>query len=285
MASSCHSPPRARRIDGAEASLSSDIAGAVVRGRSVDRPFARAIGGGVAVYTGTDSPITKVIGVGLDGAIAESDLDAMEHEYFSRGSAVRAEVSTLADPALVRLLTSRGYVLNGFENVLGRRLGPPLDDRPTPPDGLVVAPSDDERTWLNVVLDGFATPDTGVVSAPGESFEREALERIYRDMACATGFRRYLARLGGDPAGGGNLRLCDGVAQLCGAATLPAFRRRGIQTAMLFTRLQDAGDAGCDIAVVTTEPGSRSQQNVQRAGFGLLYSRAVLIKAPPAARP
>ena len=97
----------------------------------------------------------------------------------------------------------------------------------------------------------------------------------------ATGFRRYLARLGGDPAGGGNLRLCDGVAQLCGAATLPTFRRRGIQTAMLFTRLQDAGDAGCDIAVVTTEPGSKSQQNVQRSGFGLLYSRAVLIKAPP----
>jgi hypothetical protein len=32
------------------------------------------------------------------------------------------------------------------------------------------------------------------------------------------------------------------------------------------------------IAVVTTQPGSKSQQNVQRQGFDLLYTRAVLVK-------
>lgn len=31
-------------------------------------------------------------------------------------------------------------------------------------------------------------------------------------------------------------------------------------------------------AVVTTAPGSKSQQNVQRQGFHLLYTRAVLVK-------
>jgi len=36
--------------------------------------------------------------------------------------------------------------------------------------------------------------------------------------------------------------------------------------------------AGCDIGVVTTQPGSKSQQNVQRRGFDLLYTRAVLVK-------
>jgi hypothetical protein len=40
----------------------------------------------------------------------------------------------------------------------------------------------------------------------------------------------------------------------------------------------DAAAAGCDIAVVTTQPGSRSQQNVQRRGFDLLYTRIVLVK-------
>ena len=30
----------------------------------------------------------------------------------------------------------------------------------------------------------------------------------------------------------------------------------------------DAAAAGCDVAVVTTQPGSRSCQNVQRQGFG-----------------
>jgi hypothetical protein len=59
-----------------------------------------------------------------------------------------------------------------------------------------------------------------------------------------------------------------------------AHRRRGIQTALLSARLADAAAAGCDIAVVTTQPGSKSQQNVQRQGFDLLYTRAVLIKEP-----
>jgi len=34
----------------------------------------------------------------------------------------------------------------------------------------------------------------------------------------------------------------------------------------------------CDIAVVATQRGSKSQQNVQRRGFDLLYTRAVLVK-------
>ena len=76
--------------------------------------------------------------------------------------------------------------------------------------------------------------------------------------------------------------MAAGLAQLTGAATVRAYRRRGVQTALLSTRLADAAAAGCDIAVVTTQPGSKSQQNVQRRGFYLLYTRAVLGKnAPP----
>ena len=51
-----------------------------------------------------------------------------------------------------------------------------------------------------------------------------------------------------------------------------------MQSALLATRLADAAEAGCDIAVVTTAPGSKSQQNVQRQGFYFLYTRAVLVK-------
>ena len=36
----------------------------------------------------------------------------------------------------------------------------------------------------------------------------------------------------------------------------------------------------CDVAVITTQPGSKSQQNAQRQGFDLLYTRAVLVKQP-----
>jgi hypothetical protein len=44
-------------------------------------------------------------------------------------------------------------------------------------------------------------------------------------------------------------------------------------------RLEIAASAGCDIAVVITEPGSKSQENVQRrSGFELLYTRAILVR-------
>ena len=87
---------------------------------------------------------------------------------------------------------------------------------------------------------------------------------------------------GGAGAGGGGLRIGDGIAQFCGAATLPAFRRRGIQTALLRRRLRDARGAGCDLGIMAAQPGSRSHFNAQRQGFSLLYSRAVLVKLPPA---
>ena len=91
---------------------------------------------------------------------------------------------------------------------------------------------------------------------------------------------RYAALHDGELAGGASLRIDDGVAQLAGAATAPAHRRLGVQSALLSARLADAADAGCDVAVITTQPGSRSHQNAQRQGFDLLYTRAVLVKHP-----
>lgn len=76
------------------------------------------------------------------------------------------------------------------------------------------------------------------------------------------------------------MRTFEGVALLCGSSTLPAHRRRGVQTTLLATRLAEAAAVGCDLAVVTTLPGSRSQHNVQRHGFELLYTRAILVREP-----
>jgi GNAT superfamily N-acetyltransferase len=272
----------ARRIEQAEASLSSEIADATRQSKSGEETFIRELGGGVAVFTGVASPITKVIGVGFGELPSEEELDTVERAFFERGSPVRAEVATLADPAFCARLTSRGYILRGFENVLGRAI--------TEDDGAGLERSDIDvvesangAEWNDVVITAFENPDTGVISAPAESFPREELERILDDTASARGFKRYLARVRGQAAGGASLRLFDGIAQLCGAGTHPRFRRQGVQTALLKTRLRDAQLAGCEIAVITTQPGTKSQQNAQRRGFQLLYARAVLVKDPPGA--
>ena len=98
------------------------------------------------------------------------------------------------------------------------------------------------------------------------------------DFAGAEGFVGYLALRGGLVVGAAAMRTFEGVAQLCGAATLPEHRRRGVQSTLLAARLAEAAGLGCDVAVVTTMPGSKSQENVQRSGFDLLYARAVLVR-------
>jgi len=103
------------------------------------------------------------------------------------------------------------------------------------------------------VADGVAHPDTQGVPSH-EEFSREALARAMRDLA-ATGVVRDVALCDGVIAGGARFRMAEGVAQFTGAAIAPAYRRRGVQTALLSARLADACAAGCDVAVITTQPG------------------------------
>jgi GNAT superfamily N-acetyltransferase len=112
-----------------------------------------------------------------------------------------------------------------------------------------------------------------------EEFPREVIIAAERDSA-AVGTLRYAGLRDGIIVGGATMRLTQGVAQLTGAATAPAHRRQGVQTALLSARLADAAAAGCGIAVITAPPGSKSQHNAQRQGFDLLYTRAVLVKQP-----
>ncbi len=63
---------------------------------------------------------------------------------------------------------------------------------------------------------------------------------------------------------------------MSGAATLPDFRRRGVQSALVARRLADAAAAGCELATVTTQPGSKSQRTCS-GGASICSTRAVLI--------
>jgi GNAT superfamily N-acetyltransferase len=131
------------------------------------------------------------------------------------------------------------------------------------------------EAWISAVIDGFATPDSNNVPEH-DDFPRHVLERVLRDMAGASGVLRYAATLDGEVAGAASMRLDGEIAQLSGSATRPAFRRRGVQSALLAARLAEAARSGCKIAVVTTQPGSTSHGTVHRAGFELLYVRAIL---------
>jgi ribosomal protein S18 acetylase RimI-like enzyme len=270
-------PPLAARIDRAEARLCAEFARLVELRAPGSRVTAIPIAGGLAIYAGPKAPMNKVIGVGLGDALDPGALSAVESEWAARGEPVRVELSTLDDGAVARMLTARGYQLLGFENVLGRAITPEDEDGGASADILIEAIGDDDLDrWLRTTVDGFAHPDEGPL--PTEEHARESLDGIFRDMSRVGGMTRYLGFVDGAVAGAASLRVDGRLAQLTGAATLPQFRRRGIQTTLTRWRLRAARMAGCDLAVVTTNPGSKSQQNSQRHGFELLYARAILVK-------
>jgi GNAT superfamily N-acetyltransferase len=259
-----------------EAQLIAEASRAAHQRRSAGDGFVIPIAGGVATFAEPCSPFNKVAGLGFAGEPRAADLDEVEEAFAAVGADVQIELSQLGDPRIGALLTDRGYRLTSFENVLGLALDAEIE--PVAPRGVKVRPSGEDEfdAWLDVVAAGFAHPDTQGVPQH-EDFPRDVLARAERDFAAA-GVVRYLALRDGVPAGGASLHIANGVAQLAGSATAPAHRRRGIQSALLAARLMDAAAAGCDIAVVSTQPGSKSQQDVQRRGFHLLYTRAVLVK-------
>jgi GNAT superfamily N-acetyltransferase len=268
----------AARIERAEAQLIAGSSEAAGRRQTHAASFVIPVAGGVASFAEAGSPFNKVAGLGFGGVPSAALLDEIEGAFAARGAPVQVELAHLVDPTIGALLSDRHYRLESFENVLGLAL---INDiELVMPPGVQVRPSGDDEfeLWLDVVADAAAHPDTQGVPWR-EEFPREVYLRAERDAAAA-GVTRYIALHDGIVAGGAGLRMAEGVAQLAGAGTAPAHRRLGVHAALLSARLADAVDAGCDVAVITTQPGSKSQQNAQSRGFDLLYTRAVLVKDP-----
>lgn len=274
------------RIEAAECLLTTEVAAAITAGGG--NVFVAPLAGGAAVHVGFDAPFNKLIGLGLGGPLDDAALTALtaiEREFDARKAPLQIELATLADHSIAHLLTRRGYALASFENVLGLQVDAAVAAQlgtKQAPAGIQITTCGEAQAdqWTDTVVEGFAHPDAVPGGAPHDSFPREAIKQAMRDMAKARGFTRYLASHAGAAVGGGAVRICSGIAQLCGSATLPAMRRRGVQSALLVHRLLAAAHAGCDVAVITTQPGSRSQENAQRQGFALLYGRAILVREP-----
>jgi GNAT superfamily N-acetyltransferase len=225
------------------------------------------VAGGYAIYTGPAFPVNRATGLGMDGAVRHLDLEQVEQFYRSRGAVPRVEVCPLADPSLLDLLRGNGYRLEQFSSVLVRTIPSDEASLTISPDVRVSIAGPEERDlWLHIVAEGFDGTDVPT---------QETLAILAPNFDAKTAIC-FLARIDGEPAGGGAVILHEGVAELCSASTRLAFRQRGVQAGLLSTRMRVAREAGCDLSMVVTSPGTASQRNVERAGFRLAYTKAVL---------
>ena len=86
--------------------------------------------------------------------------------------------------------------------------------------------------------------------------------------------RLYLAEVQGVPAAAGALVLGE-VANLANASTLPEFRGRGLQSALIRARIGAAAAAGSALVCSSASWASQSQRNLECAGLRVAYTKTV----------
>ncbi|WP_034385855.1 GNAT family N-acetyltransferase [Deinococcus sp. YIM 77859] len=210
----------------------------------------------VAVFAGPDLPVNTAWHDG-SAPLTKADLEAFETFSAAHGQPATLHVLSHAAPSLLPLLRARGYVLDFLLHVHTHDLTalPPFP-------ALNVQASPEADAWAALSARGFG---------PGT-------ERMMRLVAHAPGTHLLTALVDAQPVAAAALSVQEGVAALYGTSTLPEFRERGAQTALLAARLHLAKERGAHFASVFVAPGSGSERNVRRAGFGLAGVRLTFRK-------
>jgi GNAT superfamily N-acetyltransferase len=259
----------ARRLEMAE-TITPDCAEGLRRFDPSQPIGAETVAGGMAFFGGLTYPANQMVGMGLYGEVTGDDLERVEQFFRSRGVPSTIVVSPLADLSLVALLGKRGYRIAEFNSVLIRDIG--ADEPFAPPESVIIERVTPEtaRPWMRAIAAGFC--EHGPVP-----------EEVFGGFAALPGTMSFLARIGDEVVGGCGGRIIPEarIAALYGTATLPEYRRRGVQSALIGVRLHEAALAGCEYAVVSTQPGSGSQRNMERRGFRGAYTKVVMTRDWP----
>ena len=251
-----------RRLERAEAAANANF----VEARAQIAPESGAawidLGGTYAMFDGPNSPCTQTFGLGLFEPVAPKRMQQIEAFYRERNAPVFHEVSPMVDPTLLNLLCERGYSPVELSSTMYQPLAGrmPLDGGAV--TARVIGPEEHD-TWTRVATEGWAE-FTEVA---------DMLHDLMQVTAARTRGQSFLAELDGEPVAAGGLFVHEAVALLAGSSTIPRFRRRGAQKALLEARLRYAEQMGADIAVINTAPGSASQRNSERQGFRIAYTR------------
>ena len=212
--------------------------------------------------------INRVIGLGISEPASDDTLDRIADVYGS----VRHSIALApgARPAGVAgMLRERGYAPAHAWVKFARDAGEP----PAPATGLRIERIGPDRAeeFTAVLAAGFEIP--------------QAVTAMLDHLPGRPGWSWYLAHDDGTAVACGALFVQGRHGWLGQAATLPAHRRRGAQSALIATRIAAAAAQG--VQVVVTETGeivddrpTISYRNILRAGFAPAYLRPNYVSPP-----
>lgn len=221
--------------------------------------------GGYAIMTGPDYPVNRGIGVGCQETVSVADFQEFEELYNSAGLSPELELHPFVNTSFVKLVAQRGFSIYRFYNIYLLSLSSYVPERSRPLALDIHQVKEEESLLWSQTVAGTSQIDNPIVTLARATFYRP-------EVLC------FLATFQGEVAGGAALSIQNGIGTLFFMGTVPAFRQRGVQAALLAERLAVAAERGCDLALCGTNPGNQSQRNVQRQGFSLAYTKPFLRK-------
>lgn len=191
-----------------------------------------------------------------------AQLPALEAHFAARGRPLRFEFMEALFPTLATVLERAGWPLASRDPVSACRRDGLVPAAPVA--GLSLEPleagSSDELLGLFLEVQNHAF-EPGTDRSPSRGEREQLAARMKRGA-----LRCVLARFDGTPAGAGCSLPAAGCAEIAGIGTLPAFRARGIGSAVTFRLAADLFADGTELAWLTA--GSDGAGRIyRRLGF------------------
>jgi hypothetical protein len=211
----------------------------------------------------------RAVGVGIERSADEAELDCLTAWLRAHGNPAWAlQIAPVArSDALVRWMERSGLKADGTGLAKFQRGSSQVPDQSVlTPFAIHAVERPDAARFGAVVRAGFDAPP--------------AFASWFSSLVGRPKWRTYLAHDGKTPIASGAMFVDRGWAWMGIDATLPAYRRRGAQAALLSRRISDGRAAGVEVFTGETdrpvgghEASHSSYRNFLRAGFCVAYTR------------
>ncbi|WP_337101228.1 GNAT family N-acetyltransferase [Paenibacillus sp. YIM B09110] len=191
-------------------------------------------------------------------------LDSIIDFYQARGRKAHFEIiPSLVDQSLLGALTERGFYQSGFHTSMY-----------VTPVPHIFADEDSLRIRM-IESDEFESYARIHCLSTGLSYDGiPHVARNNKVLYDRPGWSFFIATIDNEPAAVGVMHVSNLIASFTFAATLPDYRRRGLQSRLLRERIHYAAQLGCELAVAQCGFLSSSHRNMEKVGMRIGYVRA-----------
>ncbi|MBU5351777.1 N-acetyltransferase [Paenibacillus barcinonensis] len=203
----------------------------------------------------------------------QDDIDKLEEIiefYDQRNRAFQLDINPAGtNPAMFRRLTEKGLYQDSFHSVL---YGLPRGELPNLPSNITIRAIENESDFD--LFAGIHCVGSGMDIVHKHHFVNNNIGLLHRP-----GWKLFLASWDDVPAAVAVMHIGSGnnIASFTLAATAPEYRQKGLQTALLMWRMYEAYKANCELVVAQASFGSSSQNNMERVGMQIAWTRSVWV--------